>query len=381
MEKPLTIDARTEAMPAIRERLKPERVLDTYRLQLEDLFLLRNPKHRFDKNYQEPFANFITGHSQSGSLEACGSWVYFPWNRTLVHYLADADHQEVRTGRNRNLITKEEQDRFYGFRVGVAGLSVGSHGALTTVLMGGARVIKLADPDFISPTNLNRLRFDFTQIGMNKAEAIAQYIYQLNPYAEVILYTDGITEENVDSFMDGIDILVEELDDIEVKVRMREEAKKRKLPVIMATDNSDNVIMDIERFDLAPNSPIFYGMLEGMDLKEIKKSPQKMFEAMGKIIGLSFVPSRALNSVFEVGKTIYSWPQLASAATLSGAVIAYAIRKIALGEKVREGKFDINLEAAFSPDYEAGKEAREKELEKFLAAFSLANNAKDANHG
>ena len=261
--------------------------------------------------------------------------------------------------------------------MGVAGLSVGSHGALTTALMGGAKILKLADPDTISPTKLNRLRFDFTHIGVNKAEAIAQYIYQLNPYGELSLYTEGITEENIASFLDGIDILVEELDDIEIKVKMREEAKKRGMPVIMATDNADSVIMDIERFDLNPDMPVFYGVLEGINLQGLKASPEKMFEAMAKIIDVSLVPPRVLNSVLEVGKTIYSWPQIASAATLSGAVIAYTIRKIALGEKTREGKFEINLESVLDPEYGDHKVARQKELEKFLALNGFANNTKN----
>lgn len=379
-ERPVIFNAREKGLDAIRAETNPVRVIDTYEQQLEDLFLIRNPQYRFNKNYGEALAAFIQEHAEGGSLESCGSWVYFPWSGMLVHYFPDAEHQEVRTARNRNLITQEEQDKFYNFRVGVAGLSVGSHGALTTALMGGARVMKLADMDVISPSNLNRLRFDFTHIGVNKTDAIARYIYQLNPYAELSLYTEGITESTIGSFMDGIDLLVEELDDIEIKVRMREEARKRKIPVIMATDNGDNVIMDIERFDLDPERPAFHGNMEGVDLKEIRKSPQKMFEAMGRIIGLSFVPSRALHSVFDVGKKIYSWPQLASAATLSGAVIAYTVRRIALGEPVREGKFDVNLEAALDPKYAEGQEAREKELEKFLMMFNLATS-KDKNNG
>ena len=42
-----------------------------------------------------------------------GNWVYFPWSSTLVHILLEADFQLVRTARNKNLINKDEQDRFY----------------------------------------------------------------------------------------------------------------------------------------------------------------------------------------------------------------------------------------------------------------------------
>jgi len=152
---------------------------------------------------------------------------------------------------------------------------------------------------------------------------------------------------------------------------MRQEAKKRKIPVVMATDNGDNVIMDIERFDLNPNLEVFYGKLNGFDLKGIKDNPQKMYEAMARIIDVSLIPQRILHSVNEVGKTIYSWPQLASAATLSGAALAYVVRKIALGEGVVEGKTEVSLDLVFDPFYEQNKNLRIKEAEKFLNFFNL----------
>ena len=374
MEKPIIFDLGSQDLGTMKAKYNAGRVIDAYKEQLEDLFLIRNPRHKFSTDYREDLEAFTREHSQGRPLESCGKWVYFPWQKTLVHYLDDALHQEVRTARNKNLITKEEQARFYGFSIGVAGLSVGSHGAITTVLMGGSRAIKLADPDAVSPTNLNRMRFDFTQVGENKAELVAQYVYQLNPYAEVSVYSEGINAGNAGEFLDGLDLLVEELDDIEMKVMMREEAKKRGIPVVMATDNGDNVILDIERFDLHPELPIFYGSLDGFNLKELKASPQKMFEAMAKIIDVSLVPPKVLESIAEVGKTIYSWPQLASAATLSGVLLAYVIRRVALRESVREGKFEVNLDAVVDLEYEGNAHARRNVLEKFLDVVGLTHH-------
>jgi len=370
MEKPAIFNLETKSLSDIKREYKINQIIDTYKELLEDLFLVRNPKYKFENNYQKEFNNFLKEHSRGKSLEFCGNWVFFPWSKTLVHYLENDSHQEVRTARNKNLILPNEQKKFYNFKVGVTGLSVGSHGALTTALMGGGKLMKLADPDTISPTNLNRMRFDFTQVGMNKAELVAQYIYQLDPYSDIHIYSEGINEKNLGKFLDGLDILIEELDDIEIKFKIRQEAKKRKIPVVMVTDNGDNVIVDVERFDLDPDLPIFYGNLDGLDLKKIKESPKKLFEAMAKIIDVSLVPPRVLNSVMEVGKTIYSWPQLASAATLSGVVIAYIIRKIALGEQIKEGKYEVNLESAIDPDYDNKKDSRIKSAQNFLKSIN-----------
>lgn len=372
MKPPLIFDLRTTTIEEIKKSQEVKQIIDTYEEQLKDLFFIRNPRFRFDKEYAAHLKDFIKDFSRGEALEKSGKWVHFPWNGSLVHYLDDEVHQEIRTARNKNLILPEEQKKFYNFSVGVAGLSVGSHGALTIALMGGSRKIKLADPDVISPSNLNRMRFDFTTIGANKAELIAQYIYQLNPYAEVSVYTEGITPDNVEEFLDGLDVLVEELDDIEVKVKMREMARKRKMPVVMATDNGDGVIIDIERFDLNPELPVFHGKLDGFDIAEVKKSPQKMYEAMARIIDISLVPTRVLHSVMEVGKTIYSWPQLASAATFSGAVLAYVVRKIALGDDLVQGKVDLNLDTFFDPLYAQHKDIRAAEAEKFLKGVGMS---------
>lgn len=366
IKNPVIFDPKIKKMDYIKLQYKVNEIFDTYTEQLEDLFLVRNPKYKFNKNYKKDFKKFIKEHSKNNSLQNCGKWVYFPWNKFLVHYLDDKLHQEIRTARNKNLISKEEQEKFYNTKIGIAGLSVGSHATIAITLMGGGKTIKLADPDTISPSNLNRMPFDFTQVGVNKAEALAHYIYQLNPYADIRIYKQGITEKNLKDFIDGLDIIIEELDDIEMKVKIRKKAKSEKIPVIMATDNGDGVIVDIERFDLNPKMPIFHGNLKGFNIKKIKSDPKKMYEAMAKIIDISLVPQGVLDSVLEVGKTIYSWPQLASAATISGGIVSYVARKIALGKNINNGKTDINIDLLLDPNYIKNKNLRKKKLKYFL---------------
>jgi len=370
MVKPIIFNPEIEKIniETIKRKLKIERIIDTYRQQLEELFLIRNPFYKFNKNsqkYQKEFKVFISEHSEGKKLENCGRWIYFPWSRILVHCLQEELYLELRTSRNRNLITGEEQKKFYEANIAIAGLSVGSNAAITIALMGGGKKMKLADPDILMPSNLNRMRFDLTNIGMNKAELVAQYIYQVNPYAELCIYSGGLNKKSIPEFLKDVDILIEEIDDIETKIELRKEARKRKIPVIMATDNADNVFVDIERFDLNPRQPVLYGKLEGLNIKEVKKSPKKLFEAMSKIIDMDLVPSRMTESVLEVGRKLYSWPQLATAASLSGAVIAYIVRKIILEERIRDGRIEINLDATFSYPEDYKKELKKrKELNK-----------------
>jgi molybdopterin/thiamine biosynthesis adenylyltransferase len=358
--KPIIFSARKYSLDFLKKKLKVTKVIDTYRLQLEDLFLIRNPHFRFNKNYQKDLTKFVKEHTKGLPLEKCGNWVYFPWNGLLVHYLEDSLHQELRTARNKNFITSEEQEKLYNTTIGIAGLSVGSNIAIALSLMGACRKMKLADPDVIAPSNLNRIITDFTNIGINKAVAIARYIYQVNPYAEIEIFKEGINKKNIKEFLKGLDILIEELDDIEIKIEIRKLARRKKIPVIMATDNGDNVIIDIERFDIKPNLPLFHGNIKNLDYKNINKNMPKLYKAMSKIIGLQFVPSRIMQSIFEVGKTIYSWPQLITAAMLSGAVTAYVVKKIILNEKIKSGKLEVNLNKIFDRDY--NKELRNRRM-------------------
>ena len=368
------LDTTTESLAQFTKRLSPAVILDKYDLLLEDLFLIRNPKFKFISEYTTDLVEFTATYTQSRSLEECGEWFYFPWNKTLAHFLPAEEHLEIRTARNRNIITADEQQKMYALAVGYAGLSVGSHGALTFALMGGAQKIKIADPDKISPSNLNRIRYDFLSVGRKKTDVMREYLLQLNPYAEIRSYDDGITEENINDFFEGIDVLVEETDNLEMKIRLRLEARTRGIPVLMATDNGDNIIIEAERFDLDKNKQLFNGALGDITLEEFRSfPPQELPKLATRIAGPDLVTERMMASLLEVGKTIYSWPQLGDAATLSGVAIAYALKRFALGEKITEEKREINLDATLDPAYETNesRERRERVRAEFFKTIGF----------
>lgn len=352
--QPERLDRSRESFLAFRERLQPSKIVDRYDLLLEDLFLIRNPRFKFIKDHSSEAKAFADEYRASKPLEDAGEWCFFPWNRTLAHYLPHDEHQEIRTARNRNIITKEEQEKFYNLRVAYAGLSVGSHGATTVALMGGARRIKVADPDEVSPSNLNRIRLDFLSLGRKKTDLVREYIYQLNPYAEIEAFDSGVTEETMDAFLKDADVLVEETDNLEIKIRLRLAARERGIPVVMATDNGDNIIVETERFDLDKTKQLFNGAIGDVSLEMFKSfAPSDLPKLATKIAGPELVTERMMSSLLQVGRELYSWPQLGDAATLSGVAIAYILKRLALGESVREEKCEISLDALIDPSYRA----------------------------
>lgn len=372
--KPEQLDRTKDTFAGFRDRVQPSVTIDRYDLLLEDLFLIRNPRFKFVPDHTKEAEAFAREYANGRAMDELGEWFYFPWNKTLAHYLPHDEHQEIRTARNRNIITEGEQQKLYGLTVAYAGLSVGSHGALTFALLGGARHVKIADPDEVSPSNLNRIRSDFLSVGRKKTDLAREYLYQLNPYAAVDAYDEGVTEENLDAFLAGADVLVEETDNLEIKIRLRLAARERGIPVVMATDNGDNIIVEVERFDIDKKKPLFNGVIGDVTLEMFKSfAPAELPKLATKIAGPDFVTERMMNSLLQVGREIYSWPQLGDAATLSGVAIAYILKRLALGEAVQEAKCEVSLDGILDPEHHAPhiKERREKARAEFFSTIGL----------
>ena len=170
--------------------------------------------------------------------------------------MAQEQFEELRTIRNRDLITSEEQSTLSEFSAACFGMSVGSAGALALAISGISRRIKLIDGAVISGSNLNRILTGVASVGKNKCEVIGRQIYEMNPYSEVEYY-DKVTKDNIGSILEGMDVAIDEIDDIEMKVRIRVEARKLRIPVVMATELGDTFMLDIERFDSEPERDLF----------------------------------------------------------------------------------------------------------------------------
>ncbi len=340
-------------------------VTDQYKKNLEELFLLRNPKYRFNKNYAEDFKKFA-GRQFGDEPDKAGTWFYYPWSKRLVRFLPDDTHQELRTGRNRNLITQEEQKNYYNSKIAVLGMSVGSHVAATIAMIGGSKNMKLADPDSYSGDNLNRVRTGFGDVGLKKAVVVARKLFEVDPYANHSIYTEGLNENNAEEILEHSEIIIEEMDNLYWKLKIRELARARGIPVIMGTDNGDGMIVDIERFDLDKSYPILHGSIGDLTAEKCKQvAPEDLPAVYAKVAGAELAVPRMLESVAQVGKTLYSWPQLGTAANLCGTVVAYLTRRIILkSPNIKSGRYEVNLDSIFESDYNSPQTARTREEQK-----------------
>ena len=366
----LTQDADVSALEALLAEEPKTKIIDTYHTQLEELLLLEKPE-LYDNKEQRAAAlpTFIETQLAGRALHEGGKWVYFAWRNALMHVVDDADYQRIRTARNRELITDEEQQQFYNSTVGIAGLSVGNSVALALVQSGGAKRLRLADPDTLELSNLNRIRGSIADMTDYKVYMTARQIYELDPYAELTLYTDGITDENIGSFMDGLDVAIDEMDDIARKMRLRMEAKQRKIPVLMATDNGDSGLLDIERYDEDESVEPFHGKgPKGPPPPE--PPPRQLMGAMiaKDFVGLETTEPRMFDSIEAIGSGIPTWPQLGTAAWLNAVATTFATRCIVTGQPLINDRAVMSVPSWLVPNYNdpAEQEKREQRAKKFV---------------
>lgn len=342
-------------------------VIDRYEPQLRELFAVEHPSVTAG-DFEQAFSEYNVHVTQEIPLHQHGTWVYFPWNGSLVHILDDADFQRVRMARNNPLLSDIEQQRFYSATISIAGLSVGNSVALAIVLQGGARHIKLADHDVLDLSNLNRIRASINILGISKVEITARQIYALNPYADVETFPQGLTTDNIESFVSGSSVLVDEMDSIEWKVRLREAARTYNIPLVSAADLDRISIIDIERYDQQPSPPFFQGRLAIHSAEDVKNlSKMDTGRHIAQLLGIENHTPRMLTALTQLGKTIVSWPQLGPTAQAGGTYITYCVERIINGKPLNSMRAVISLDQIFDPDYfDDGEVAERNEA---IAAF------------
>jgi molybdopterin/thiamine biosynthesis adenylyltransferase len=271
-----------------------------------------------------------------------GRWVYYPWRRAVVAVLGPRGFRAVRLDRNRNVVTADEQSRLGGLRIGVAGLSAGHVIAHTLAAQGLCGELRLADFDRLELSNLNRVPATVFDIGLNKAEAAARRIAELDPYLSVEIMETGLTLDTVDEFLDGLNIVVEECDSLDIKAVVRERARARGIPVLMAT--SDRGLVDVERFDLEPHRPILHGLLGDVDPDSLSRmtSAQKVPYLL-RLLDAQQLSARGAASLLEIDRTLSTWPQVSGDVAAGAPAIAEAVRRIGLGEHLPSGRARLDV--------------------------------------
>lgn len=338
MEKPQFFTESSELPPNTK-------TFDAFEDCLKELFYIENPT--VDKRAPET-GSILTEYVEKKKTEIEAVWIYYQHKNAAVRVPEEKIFYQLRTARNRNVIYPEEQMAYRNMRIGIAGLSVGSAALSAIVQTGGPKHIKIADPDAIELTNLNRMRATLTDLGKNKTDIAALNAWDLDPFAELDLWDAGLTKESLKKFLTengNLDVFIDEMDNINLKIASRIACRELGIPVIMATDNGDSVILDVERYDLEPERSLFHGQVSEEEYDFNPKSSKEFIKMANKIIDPDFFTERQLASIQQIGKSLSGVAQLATAVLIAGATVAYAVRLLATpGRSLPSGRYIVGCD-------------------------------------
>ncbi len=139
--------------------------------------------------------------------------------------------------RNLGLISPSEQQRLRQCRVAIPGMGgVGGMHLMTLARLGVGK-FRIADADSFEVKNFNRqFGSSIDNLGRPKAEVLKSAAKGVNPELEIDAITEFVSRENVDTFLDGADLLVDSVDFFAFEARrmLFREARNRGIWTITA---------------------------------------------------------------------------------------------------------------------------------------------------
>lgn len=223
--------------------------------------------------------------------------------------------------RNLGIMSEDEVQLLQKSTIAIAGCGcIGGFSAELLVRMGIGKV-KLADPDVFDISNINRqCAATYNTVGQFKVHALRDHLLAINPELIVEEYTDGITEDNVQAFVDGSDYLIDAIDYFEfpTSLLLHQTARKENLHTITAVA-------------LGFGTSVLTFSPTGMTLEQYLGLPEDLTaEQLGEL-------------VFPAGNYANSLPAYATADKIQGWIQARTIPTISVGQALGPGALVSHL--------------------------------------
>lgn len=176
---------------------------------------------------------------------------------------------EERTDRNIGWISREEQASLRGMTVGIAGCG-GMGGLVAQILLrAGVGTLKIADCEAFDLSNLNRQAgATLSTIGVSKAFATARLLRNTTDDATVIVYPEGINEACVDHFLEGCDLVLDEIEYWAVagRILLHQKARAKGIDLL----NGNTVGFGTRLFLFTPTSKTIEACFGNLNYEEAK---------------------------------------------------------------------------------------------------------------
>lgn len=124
--------------------------------------------------------------------------------------------------RNIGWLTRQEQDSLRHKRVAIAGLGGVGGVHLLTLCRLGIGQFHLADFDSFDLANFNRQAgATVSTLGQSKLDVMIRQAREINPGLDITGFADGVTEANLEAFLDGVDLYIDSLDFFAFEARQK----------------------------------------------------------------------------------------------------------------------------------------------------------------
>ena len=211
----------------------------------------------------------------------------------------------------------------------------------------GCGTLKLADFDVIELSNMNRIRCGLHELELPKWVVAARAISEFDPFIQLEIFDEGVTEENLSEFISGCDVIVDACDSLSIKAKLRLEAARQRCPLVM--DTNDRGMLDIERYDQPDRIEGFlHGRIDEATMKSFAESEGWTPEALNAFVDVQNASERGRASLPKVGTELVSWPQTYTGVAAGGAHAAEACRRLALGENLPDARITMDLHEQFT---------------------------------
>lgn len=178
---------------------------------------------------------------------------------------------EQALSRNLGILSLAEQEKLMSARVAIPGLGGVGGQHLVTLVRSGIGRFHIADFDIFEPVNINR-QYGARLSGMNRAKSEVMYreALDINPFLEIREFPGGVNRENLDDFLDGVDLVADAMDFFSIDIRRRifNRARERKIPVITAGPLGFSAAMLIFMPDTGMDFDTYFNLHNALDTEE-----------------------------------------------------------------------------------------------------------------
>lgn len=202
------------------------------------------------------------------------------------------------------LIGKECIEKLQNSKVLLIGVGgVGGYAAEALARSGVGNIV-LIDPDTVEESNINRQLVALSStIGKYKVEVMQSRIKDMGLNTSVITYKEFITKENLSSYLEGVNYVIDACDTLLTKLAIIKECKNREIPFIssMGTGNKMDPtqfsIMDLSKTSYDPIAKKLRKLVRDASVKGpimvVSSKEEKKVDGEKQIPSNAFVPGVA----------------------------------------------------------------------------------------